>query len=128
MKYVCRYKDPEFVLEKLGFQSIARGYAKNLIDRKTRKNKQLDMNTCIIRRAKNEDYRVPAPLRLHCFVREKEIDLHLDEPHYEDKTKHISRKFCKTVRNEIKKMRGIDVSDRLIIRLIDRLKEIIGIT
>ena len=59
--------------------------------------------------------------RLHALVGlDGDIDLHFDEPHPEDKSKHKSRKFCKTVEREIVRFKKIDVSERWHIRLLDR--------
>lgn len=115
MRYTPRRKTMEEILKARGFTSVNRGYEKVIT---AKKNPVTVFG--VIKKSKGV-----ASTRLHALPvmdgGKIILELHLDEPHPEDKTLHKSRKFCKQVDKEIDEWKKFDVSDNKFVRFYDRL-------
>jgi hypothetical protein len=112
MRYFPKRKTVAELLEARGFVSVNRGYEKMLIKEKT---------PWIVAGLVKRGITI-ASTRLHALITlDGGIDLHLDEPHPEDKAKHKSRRFCKLVGKEIEEFKKLDVAEQWYLRFWDTL-------
>lgn len=120
MKYTPKHKKAVEILLECGYTSVNRGYERVLnLNGKGKEVKKRHPSILYTPKQLRDKLNKVATTRFHSFITlDGDIDLHLDEPHPEDKTKHKSRKNCKSVELEIKKFRKLDRSNKWYVRFI----------
>lgn len=130
MKYKPKHKTRENLLDMCGFvSSQQRGYEKVVhLSGKHRPIKGIESNpkgVLYTPRQLKQKLNNCASTRLHALLNlDGEIELHLDEPHPQDKTKHKTRSRCRSVEIMIKQFKKLDVSDKWYIRIKDYILEL----
>lgn len=125
MIYKPKHKTREELLKMCGFTSAvnSRGYEYVIhLSGKHRQIKDIENNHPTIRftpRQLKQKLNNYASTRLHALLNlDGEIELHLDEPHPQDKTKHKARSYCQSVEDMIKKFKKLDVGEKWYIKLL----------
>lgn len=114
MRYKPRYKTAKEIILERGYTNANRGYERVLIPEKKPKH--------VLGIIKKGGSVTVASTRFHALpTLDGGIDLHLDVPSLEDKTKHISKKYCDQVASEIKEIMKLDISNKWYLNLWDTL-------